>query len=857
MTPLMQQYQSVKADYPDMLLLFRMGDFYEMFFKDAERAADLLNITLTHRGMADGKPIPMAGVPFHAVDQYLARLLKIGESAVICEQVGEPDGKGLMQRQVTRIMTPGTVTEPGLLPEKESPLLMALLPQQAGMVGYAWLDVSRGMFRAGMCVVAAVNDVLARLRPAELLLPEQCEAPAAAAACAIKVLPPWRFDADEAQRLLQSHFNIRDVAAFGLHGKPQAMAAAGALLRYAQDAHKQPLRYIGGLAYEDGSEFIGMTAATRASLELTRTLAGEKAPTLLSVLDRCQTRMGSRRLAELLHQPPRDKQAIHAAHDAVAALLASEQTVALQQALATAGDLERLAARISMRSASPRELAQVRQTYRALPAIAAAMAITHDALLEEYAECCRPDGAVEDLLTQALSEEPATTLRDGNVIADGYSVELDELRQLKSGANQQMQAIAERERAVTGIGNIRVQYNKVHGFYIEIARSLAKQVPANWQRRQTLKNTERYITPELKVLEEQVLSAAARANALERRLYEAILEGLQPHIDDMKRIAEAIKQADIFACFAELAAGGGWQRPTFSDAAQIIIEGGRHPVVEAQVDHFVPNDVHLDSGRRLALVTGPNMGGKSTYLRQIAVIVILAHCGAYVPAQRAVIGDIDRIFTRIGAADDLAGGRSTFMVEMTEAAEILNNASANSLVVLDEIGRGTATYDGLALAWAITESLLHKNRALTLFATHYFELTSLAATESEMTNYHVSAREHEDTIVFLYNVESGAASRSYGVQVAQLAGVPPSVLTRAWQLLAEFEQGSVQQREVAMPLFSGASTSAPAAPAAAALPPQQSPLQQRLREIAPDALTPKQALDALYELKQLAEESDD
>ena len=853
MTPLMQQYLSVKADYPDKLLLFRMGDFYELFYQDAERAADLLNITLTQRGSSNGKPIPMAGVPFHAVEQYLAKLIELSESAVICEQIGEANGKGIMQRQVTRVITPGTVTEPELLPEKESNLLAAITLLPDNTIGYAWLDITRGMFRAGCTTPAAYEDVLARLQPAELLLPEQTELAAKLtlpAYTAVQYLPPWRFNAEEAERLILTHFQIHNIAAFGLQEHPAAVTAAGVLLRYAQEAHKQPLTYINGLAYEDGNEFIGMTAATRASLELTRTLAGEKTPTLFSLLDDCKTRMGSRYLAELLHQPPRDQRRHQATYDAIAALLANKQIAPLQNALAAVRDLERLATRVSMRNASPRELAQVRQTYRALPAIAEVLATLDDPLLQQYRTHCHSDGLVEDLLTQALHEEPAVTLREGNVIADGYSKELDELRKLKSGADEHLIEIAAAERANSGIANLRVHYNKVHGFYIEVSRAQSAAAPATWQRRQTLKNAERYITPELKILEEKVLSATAKANALERRIYETLLEALQPQVDEMKAIADALKHSDVLTCFAAHALAGDWQRPTLSAVPEVQIEGGRHPVVEAQVAHFVANDVRLDEEQRLLLVTGPNMGGKSTYLRQTAVIIILAHCGSYVPAQRAVIGDISRIFTRIGAADDLAGGRSTFMVEMMEVAEILNTADKNSVVLLDEIGRGTATYDGLALAWAMTESLLQQNHALTLFATHYFELTALAAEQTAANNCHVSAREHEDSIVFLHHVAAGAASRSYGVQVAKLAGVPRPVLTRAWQLLAEFEQ-SAANKDNLLPLFHTTPPPAPATAKATAATP--APALLRLQEIAPDTLTPRQALEALYELKTLAE----
>ena len=852
-TPLMQQYLSVKADYQDMLLLFRMGDFYELFFEDARRAADLLNITLTHRGQMNGERILMAGIPFHALEQYLARLIRLGEAAVICEQIGEMDGKGLMKRQVTRIITPGTITEPDLLPDKERTLLAAFFPAGDDAIGYAWLDVARGTFCAGSCRREQYADVIARLRPAELLFSEHAPLNAATVA-AVKLLPAWRFDAESGERFLTRHFNCRDVAAFGLTGKPACIAAAAALLRYAEDAHKQPLTHVNRLAFEDDSAFIGMTAATRASLELTRTLTGEKSPTLLSLLDHCQTRMGSRRLAELLHQPPRCRHDISRTHDAIATLNAGHHTAAVQTALTAVADIDRLAARVSTRSAGPRELVQIRQTYQALPAITTALRATADPLLTGAADTCCPDGAVENLLTETIRSEPAATLRDGNIIADGYSSELDELRRLKNGAEEHLEAIAERERRDSGISTLRVHYNKIHGFYLEIARSLAQQAPAHWQRRQTLKNAERYITPELKQLEEKVLAANSRANTLERRLYETLLETLQPHIAEMKAIAEALTQIDTVTCFAALAAQHGWQRPVFSDEACLHIEEGRHPVVEAQVKHFVANRLELTEAQRLLIVTGPNMGGKSTYLRQAAIIVILAHCGSYVPAKSAVIGDISRIFTRIGAVDDLAGGRSTFMVEMTETAEILHQADTHSLVLLDEIGRGTSTYDGLALAWAISETLLSNNRALTLFATHYFELTALARQQTAADNCHVSAREHNGSVIFLHTVEPGAASRSYGVEVARLAGVPATVLERAWQKLQQLETTARQDSgspPATLPLFTP--------PAGDNLADSDSVsetagrLLQRLASIQPDTLSPRDALTALYELKGLAE----
>ena len=843
-TPLMQQYLGIKADYPDMLLLFRMGDFYEMFYDDALRAAELLNITLTQRGASNGKPIPMAGVPFHAVDQYLNKLVTLGEAAVICEQVGEPSNKGLMERKVTRIITPGTITEPGLLPERETRLLCALAID-AGNIGYAWLDISRGACRTGIVAHAELNNLLARLRPAEVLHAENAPLPTDINV-PLKPLPPWRFSEEEAMRQLERQFQTQNIAGFGLQGKILALAALAALLYYAHETHRKTLAHINNIGWESDSDFIGMNAATRASLEISRTLSGDKTPTLLSTLNNCKTAMGARRLEELLHHPPRNREQTDAALDAIGALLKADNIAALQTALAAVADVERLNTRLLMRTITPRELIGLRSTERALPAILSALADIPDPTITELAVNCQTSGAINDLLSQALRDNPAATLREGGVIADGYAPELDELKRLQNGAEDQLESISKREKAKSGISNLRVNYNKVHGFYIEIARSLSNKAPDDWQRRQTLKNAERYITPELKRLEEKVLAANERANALERTLYDDILSALQPEIGNLNALAKALTQIDIFACFAALAKRHNWRRPQFTDTAHLSISAGRHPVVEMQVEHFVANDLELSKESRFAVVTGPNMGGKSTYLRQTALIVILAYCGSYVPADNAVIGDIRRIFTRIGAADDLAGGRSTFMVEMTEVAEILHNTDSTSLVLLDEIGRGTATYDGLALAWATTETLLDTSGALGLFATHYFELTGLAANHPQARNLHVSAQEHQGGVIFLHRVEEGAANRSYGIQVAKLAGVPEKTLRRARQLLEKLENA-----DDTMPLFSPAT------------PPQQPQetvtasepiLTKRLQSIAPDTQSPQAALNLLYELHQIANE---
>ena len=841
-TPLMRQYLSVKAEYPDMLVFFRMGDFYEMFFSDAERAADLLNITLTSRGAANGEPIPMSGVPYHSAEQYLSRLLKMGESVVICEQIGDPaTSKGLLERKVTRIITPGTVTDPVLLPEKESRLLMSIWLVGKD-IAYAWLDLSRGIFRVGECPLAELSNLLLRLAPAEVLLSENTRPPVPMRSAAVKHLPAWRFTIGDATRRLQKHFGVADLGGFGLTSNGLT-TAAGALLYYAQEALRHPLSHLRGISVESDAAVLGMSAATRAGLELTQTLSGKKSPTLLSLLDRCQTTMGSRAMRELLHEPPLDRGLATARQEAIADLIAGERTQPLRDALKPVADLQRLSSRLSLHAALPRELVAILATYRALPTIRRHLSQAEAPLLKRLATACQADGQVEGLLAAALLEEPATTLRNGGVIADGYSKDLDELRGLQNGARAHIESISEREKAESKIANLRVDFNKVHGFYIEIPRSASASAPAGWTRRQTLKGAERYITPELKKLEEQVFSANERANSLERQLYDGLLGSLEHLADAMMDIAAALIEVDLIVCLATHAGEKNWTRPEFSERAEIDIRGGRHPVVEPQVEHFVANDLSLNGDTRLSIITGPNMGGKSTYLRQTAVITLLASCGSFVPAESARIGRIRNIFTRIGAADDLAAGRSTFMVEMIEVAEILHHAGENDLVLLDEIGRGTATYDGLSLAWATVESLLETNRSLTLFATHYFEMTALAEEHKAAGNHHVSAREHGEDIVFMHRVEAGAASRSYGIQVAKLAGVPADVVRRSRELLGQFER---REDAAALPLF----TPAPSSPSPS---PVDTAVQRRLRGLSVDALSPKEALDILYELKQLSE----
>ena len=865
-TPLMRQYLRVKADYPDTLLFFRMGDFYELFYDDAERAAALLDITLTKRGESAGKPIRMAGVPYHSVDQYLARLVKLGEAVAICEQVGDPETKdGPMRRRVTRVVTPGTLTDAGLVEGRETCVAAAFAPPEKSATGkgrgniwgYAWMDIGRGIFRAGECDGDAVAEVAARMRPSEILLPESAEAPVSGA---LKFLPDWRFDSEEAKRKLESHFAVRGMGGFGLQNKPAAVAAAGALLRYALDTQMQEMTHITGVSLEEGSEFVGMNPATRKALELTASLSDAKERTLFSAMDSCSSAMGGRLLAESLHHPPRDLQLTTARQDATEELTQSPALDSLRETLTGFADIERIAARVALFSARPRDLSGLRDTLNALPDFSAKLCAMSAAKLRALGADCAPPKDARELLNRAIVENPPTVLRDGGVVAPGFSAELDELRELQSGSREYLEEMAHRERAQTGLQNLRVEYNKVHGFFIEVPRAAAARAPAEWIRRQTLKNAERFITPELKAHEEKVLSAEERALALERKLFENVLRQLQGAVADFKTAGRAAAEADVLCCFAERAKALGWRRPEFlrteadavsesdsdSDSALPFLEivGGRHPVVEGEVDHFVANDLRLDAGRRLAVMTGPNMGGKSTFLRQAALLCVMAHCGSFVPAESMRLRGVDRIFTRVGAADDLAGGRSTFMVEMTEAADVARNATEKSLVLLDELGRGTATYDGLALAWALAEFLLERSGCLCLFATHYFELTDFPRRGNGAFNLHVEAREHGDGIVFLHRVLEGAASRSYGLQVAKLAGMPRAVISRARKLLDEFERGS----RTDSPLFAAESGGKKQAEST------EHPALAELRKTKPDSLTPREALDALYELRRLADE---
>ena len=848
-TPMMQQYLRLKAQHPDILLFYRMGDFYELFFADAEKAARLLGITLTTRGQSAGEAIKMAGVPYHAVEQYLARLVKLGESVVICEQIGDPaTSKGPVDRAITRIVTPGTLTDAALLDDKRDVLLLAVATTQR-QAGLAWLNLASGQFR--VCEVAPENlaTTIERIRPAEIVLAESVALPFTPEA-ALTRRPDWHFDAEAATRELCAHFKTMSLSGFGVDGLRPAIAAAGALLRYAQATQTRALPHVQALLVERDETFVGLDSATRRNLELTETLRGQPAPTLCSLLDCCVTAMGSRTLRHALHHPLRDRRVPLARHAAIEALLdtgdgSAQRLRDVRLALRGFADIERIAGRIALYSARPRDLASLRESLQQLARLRAPLTGTPAPLLDQVlTDLATPQTALA-LLERAIAAEPAALIRDGGVIAGGFDADLDELRELNDNHGAFLVDLEARERERSGIANLKVEYNRVHGFYIEVSNANAAKVPDDYRRRQTLKNAERYITPELKAFEDKALSAQDRALAREKVLYDNVLTALQDDLPQLQYIARAVAMSDLLAAFAEVALARNYCRPLFGDEPGLLIEGGRHPVVEGELaggESFIANDTRLSDERRLLLITGPNMGGKSTYMRQTALIALLAHVGSFVPARRAVLGPLDRIFTRIGASDDLASGRSTFMVEMTESAAILHHATENSLVLMDEVGRGTSTFDGMALAFAICRHLIEKNRCLTLFATHYFELTRLASEYADLANVHLDAVEHGERIVFLHAVEEGPANQSYGIQVAALAGIPASVLKAARRQLREFEERAAIN-PVQPDLF--------AAPARAEESEPVHPALERLAAINPDDLTPKDALAALYELKAL------
>lgn len=853
-TPMMQQYLRIKAQHTDKLLFYRMGDFYELFFEDAEKAAKLLDITLTQRGSSAGKPIKMAGVPYHAADQYLAKLVKLGESVAICEQVGDPaKSKGPVERKVIRIITPGTLTDAALLDDKRDCIVLAISLQKS-VLGLAWLNLAAGQFRLLETAPANLMSELERLKPAEILLSESFEnLPASTESSIYKRLPAWQFDYDNAVRHLTRLMGTHDLSAFGCNEMHAALQAAGAVLEYVRLTQATDIVHIKALQVEHNENYLRMDAATRRNLEISETLRGESSPTLMSLLDTCSTSMGSRLLRHWLHHPLRDYTTLRHRLDSVAQLIEAPGTAApykaIKEQLQHIADIERISARIALKSARPRDLSSLRDSLLYFPAIALKVVDLSSMHLTRLAEAMRPENELVTMLQRALLPEPGVLLREGGVIADGYDAELDELRALQNNCGEFLLQLEAREKARTGIPNLKVEYNRVHGFYIEITHVHSDKIPPDYRRRQTLKNAERYVTPELQAFENKSLSARDQALAREKYLYEMLLDHLLGYIDHLQRMAQSVAELDVLSTFAERAQSLNYIAPVFTNEPVIAIQAGRHPVVESQVDHYIANDAQLGSwdgrARQMLIITGPNMGGKSTYMRQVALIALLAHCGSYVPASSVRLGPIDQIFTRIGASDDLAGGRSTFMVEMTEIANILRHATAQSLVLVDEIGRGTSTFDGLALAFAIARYLLTKIQSYTLFATHYFELTRLAEEFGQAVNIHLGAVEYKQHIVFLHTVNEGPASQSYGLHVAALAGVPNPVIKAAKKILVQLERDSAMKNPQP-DLFTDLAgvTSDP-------LPETTHPIFAYLSQLVPDELTPKQALEQLYTLRSM------
>jgi DNA mismatch repair protein MutS len=844
-TPVMQQYLRIKAQHADALLFYRMGDFYELFFDDARRGATLLDITLTARGQSAGEPIPMAGVPVHAVDGYLAKLVRKGVSVAICEQLGDPaKSKGPVERQVVRVVTPGTVTDAALLDERRETLLAAVAVD-GSRFGLAWLDLAAGRFT----VMQNEGDValaaeLERLKPAELLVAEgPASLPAASNAVPIRERPPWHFELATCSRLLTDQLGTLDLKGFGVDELPLAIRAAGALVQYVRDTQKSAVPHVRALTVEDRTDALQLDAATRRNLEIDSSLSGQADATLFALLDACITAMGSRALRRALNRPLTDQRRLRVRYQAVGALIDQRKFEQVREALHGMGDVERILSRVALRSARPRDLTALRSALARLPAVRSVLVAIDAPLIAELHAATKDHAEALDLLRRSIAEEPAAFLRDGDVIAAGYDAELDELRRIATHTDDFLLELEHRERERSGIASLKLGFNRVSGFFIEVPRRDAERVPKDFVRRQTVKSAERFITAELKGFEDRVLGAREKSLARERALYDAVLTQLIEQLAQMQATIAAVAQVDALASLAERACMLEWSAPELSDEPVLRIVAGRHPVVERFTDApFVPNDLTLDADRRMLVITGPNMGGKSTYMRQAALIVLLAHIGSYVPASRAVIGPIDRIFTRIGAGDDLAGGRSTFMIEMTEAANILHNATARSLILMDEIGRGTSTFDGLSLAWAMARHIATKVRAFTLFATHYFELTALAGEVEGCANVHLDATEHRDGIVFLHAVKDGPANRSYGLQVAQLAGVPREVIARAQEYLAALEARRESQQQ--MPLFAGLQSHQAGVDDALAR-----DLRDVLAGVDPDALTPRAALELVYSLR--------
>ncbi len=841
---MMRQYLRIKADYPDMLVFYRMGDFYELFYDDARRAASLLDITLTSRGKSAGDAIPMAGVPYHAVEGYLAKLVRKGESVAICEQVGDPaTSKGPVERKVIRVVTPGTLTDEALLSASRDNVIAAIFASGGG-IGIAWLDLSAGRFRlTEVPDIEALLGEIERLRPAEIVVDEDQSFPDSFNSdIRVTRRPPWHFELDSATRLLCAQFGTRDLSGFGCEEFVRGVAAAGALLQYVTDTQKAALPHLQSIKVELRDDAVIMDGPTRRNLELEASLSGLHEHTLAGVMDRCQTTMGSRLLRRWIQRPLRSTATLMGRYQALDAMTATAAVNALQDALHGIGDVERILSRIALRSARPRDLRQLGEALSRLPELRRQLAAVESPLLHDLSEQIGDHRQQHRLLETAIIDSPPMLIRDGGVIAPAYDDELDDLRAIAENADQYLVDLEVRERERTGIATLKLGYNRVHGYYIEISKLQADKAPVEYVRRQTLKSAERYITPELKAFEDKVLGARERALSREKYLYEKLLDALHEVLGPLQRSAAGLAELDVLTCFAERAQALGLSKPEICDEPCIEIEGGRHLVVEQVIDApFIANDLSLGEDKRLLVITGPNMGGKSTYMRQTALIVILAHIGSFVPADKLRVGPIDRIFTRIGASDDLAGGRSTFMVEMTETATILNNATEQSLVLMDEIGRGTSTFDGLSLAWAAAHHMGEKVKAFTLFATHYFELTALAQEIPRCDNVHLDATEHEGQLVFLHSVRPGPANQSYGLQVASLAGVPNDVIRRARKYLKTLESQQAAQPQSPQGQLDLSVEDANA----------DDPVRDAVDALEPDSMTPREALDALYKLKDL------
>lgn len=860
-TPMMQQYFRIKKDHPEELVFYRMGDFYEMFYDDAKKAAELLDITLTARGKSGGEPIPMAGIPYHSAENYIAKLVRSGLSVAVCEQTGDPaTSKGPVERKVVRVVTPGTLTDEAFLEDRRDNLLCSVGFSADNHFGIAYLDLSGGRF--SVSEVSSLNDLMSelqRIRPAELLISDEFPFEGSLEGFkGIRRQAPWLYDLDSAKTLLTTQFKTKDLSGFGIEEMTLAISAAGCLLQYTKDTQRNSLPHITRITKEERSQFILLDAASRKNLEIDVNLSGESLHTLAWAMDACKTSMGSRMLRRWLNHPLRDRGTISQRQDGVAALVDSYHYDAMQNILKQIGDVERILARIALRSARPRDLSRLRDTLILLPAIQAEFKHIDSPALVKMAEDISTYPALANLLETAIIDNPPVVIRDGGVIKEGFDAELDELRNISENAGQFLIDLETREREATGLSTLKVGYNRVHGYFIEISKSQSDKAPDAYIRRQTLKNAERFITPELKAFEDKALSSKSRALSREKALYEQLIDELNQSLIALQRCAQGLSEADVLCNFAERAQTLNLNRPEFNYDGALLIEEGRHLIVEQlSSEPFVPNDLILDKARKMLMITGPNMGGKSTYMRQAALIVLLAGTGSFVPARKASIGEIDQIFTRMGSSDDTAGGRSTFMVEMTETANILNNATENSLVLMDEVGRGTSTFDGLSLAWSSAEHLAKHLKAYSLFATHYFEMTQLADDIPAVANVHLSATEHDDRIIFLHNVLEGAASQSYGLQVAKLAGVPGDVIENAKALLANLEQHDKSNSELSVtklavdkvpklsvapeaPSFQGDMFSA-----------EPSATELALKAMNLDEMTPKMALDALYELRKL------